>query len=176
MTKTARAFDDVYDAEMALADALRALAERHAPDVDVYHVAHLLASRCAHQVELLVPHAERYEADAPRTDTEKQVSERASVLSSDNEAPGILLLIDLQRLYVLAHGAELAWVVLHQVAQAARDERLLHAATEGQRPSDAGNGSGQRSRKAVPKRWSRVEKGPHPTGLKLTAMRLCPAK
>lgn len=34
MTKTARAFDDVYDAEMALADALRALAERHAPDVD----------------------------------------------------------------------------------------------------------------------------------------------
>lgn len=136
MTKTARAFDDVYDAEMALADALRALAERHAPDVDVYHVAHLLASRCAHQVELLVPHAERYEADAPRTDTEKQVSERASVLSSDNEAPGIVLLIDLQRLYVLAHGAELAWVVLHQVAQAARDERLLHAATEGQEEAE----------------------------------------
>ena len=89
MTKTARVFDDVYDAEMTLADALRALAERHAPDVDVYHVAHLLASRCAHQVELLVPHAERYEADAPRKDTEKQVSERASVLSSDNEAPAL---------------------------------------------------------------------------------------
>ena len=66
MTKIARAFDDIHDAESRLADTLRALAERHAPDVDVYHVAHLLASRCAHQVELLVPHAERYEADAPR--------------------------------------------------------------------------------------------------------------
>ena len=47
-----------------------------------------------------------------------------------------MLLIDLQRLYVLAHGAELAWVVLHQVAQAARDERLLHAATEGQEEAE----------------------------------------
>jgi hypothetical protein len=141
MTKIASAFDDIHDAERELADALRTIAERHASDVDVYHVAHLLASRCSHQLELLAPHAERYGAYAPTdADTGRTGSEGtrrlASPLPVQDEAPGVVLLLDLQLLYRVAHGAELAWVVLLQVAQAARDERLVSAAREGREEAE----------------------------------------
>jgi hypothetical protein len=135
VTKIAQAFDDVQNAELELADALRTLGERHVSDVDVYHVAHLLGSRCGHQMELLAPHAERYEAHGPAdTETRKSISEPAP--PSRDEAPGILLLSDLQRLYGLAHRAELAWVVLLQVGQATRDERLVSAASEGREEAE----------------------------------------
>jgi hypothetical protein len=136
MTKIASAFDDIHDAERELGDALRTIAERHASDPDVSHVAHLLASRCAHQVELLAPHAERHGAhmridgDMGKALTERNRRSGFGPPAHDL-APGVLLLSDLQRLYPVAHSAELAWVVLFQVAQAARDERLLTAAREG---------------------------------------------
>lgn len=136
MTRIAQAFDDIHEAETELADTLRILAERHSSDVDVYHVAHLLASRCAHQLELLAPHAERYGAyGSTDIDTRKAVSDGTrrlgSALPVQDDASGVVLLLDLQSLYRVAHGAELAWVVLLQVAQAARDDRLVSAASVG---------------------------------------------
>jgi hypothetical protein len=136
VTKLAQAFDEVCAAEAKLADELRTVGERHAADVDVYHVAHLLAVRCAQQLELLAPHAERYDV-VVGTDVGESSSllERvrwaASELVGREEVSGLLLLSDLRDLYLLAHRAELAWVVLLQVARAARDADLVAAATEG---------------------------------------------
>jgi hypothetical protein len=136
VTKIAQAFDDVRDAEAELADELRTVGERHAADADVYHVAHLLALRCSEQLELLAPHASRYGAGV-RTDLgePRPLLERVRRAGSDllgrEEASGLLLLSDLRGLYVVAHRAELAWVVLLQVARAARDPELVEAATQG---------------------------------------------
>src|SRR5215211_3394550 len=44
------------------------------------------------------------------------------------QAPGMLLLRDLRNLYLSAQEAELAWVILVQVAKAARDPALLEVA------------------------------------------------
>lgn len=141
MTKIAHAFDDLRAAETELADELRTVGERHAGDVDVYHVAHLLASRCSHQLELLAPHADRYEAilqtDAgePSALLERVRWAGAEILGR-HEASGLLLLSDLRHLYVLAHRAELAWVVLLQVARALRDAELVAAATQGREEAE----------------------------------------
>jgi hypothetical protein len=136
VTRIAQAFDDVRAAEAELADELRTVGERHAPDADVYHVAHLLALRCSDQLEALAPHAARYGAD-PHTDLGEpsalleRVRRAGSELLGPEEAAGLLLLSDLRGLYVVAHRAELAWVVLLQVARAARDQELVEAATQG---------------------------------------------
>jgi hypothetical protein len=64
-------------------------------------------------------------------------------------------------------------VVLHQVAQAARDQRLLEEATEGREEAERRwKWLRTKVKKAVPKRCSLVENR-HTTGLKLTEMGLC---
>lgn len=130
------AIELVQDAEIELADELRKVGERHAVDADVYHLAHLLASRCAVQLELLAPHVERYGAPGPTHSGEgSQVVERVRRLGSEllgrHEASGMLLLADLRDLYLVCHRAELAWVILLQAASAARDAALVEAATRG---------------------------------------------
>ena len=141
MTRIAHALDDVRAAETELADELRAVGERHAADVDVYHVAHLLASRCGQQLELLAAHANRGDSYAPTdgggsTSLLERVRRAGSDLLGHEEASGLLLLSDLRDLYVLAHRAELAWVVLLQVARAARDPDLVSAATQGREEAE----------------------------------------
>jgi hypothetical protein len=138
------AIQHTQDAECDLFDELTAIAERHAADSDVYHVAKTLASRCALQLELLVPHASRYEAakrsiDEP-TEQGPDVLERARRLAAEmlgnHEFAGMLLFDDLRGLYLTAHRAELAWVVLEQGAKAARDAELLAAAKKGREEAE----------------------------------------
>lgn len=134
--KLDHAFELVQDAESDLADELRRIGERHAADSDIYHVAHLLASRCTQQLDLLAPHAERYGAPA-RVESRGSpaVVERVRRLGSEllgrHEVSGMLLLADLRDLYLVAHRAELAWVILLQAALAARDAELVAAARRG---------------------------------------------
>jgi hypothetical protein len=47
-----------------------------------------------------------------------------------------VLLSDLRDLYVLAHRAELAWVVVLQVGRATRDADLIAAASKGQEEAE----------------------------------------
>lgn len=131
-----RAIDDVLDAERDLAGDLRRVGERHAVDSGVYHVAETLAARCADQAALLEPHLERYGAGgAPPGDDGSDALERmrsmASQVLGKTAVSGMLLLRDLQGLYLSSHRAELAWVVLVQVAKATRDGELLAAAERG---------------------------------------------
>ncbi|HEU5206369.1 MAG TPA: hypothetical protein VFT94_02055 [Gaiellaceae bacterium] len=138
------AMQQVQDAECDLFEELTTFAERHAADSDVHHVAKLLASRCGIQLELLLPHADRYGAagrsiDEP-TDQPPDVIERARRLASEmlgkHELAGMLLLEDLRGLYLTAHRAELAWVVLEQAAKAARDVELLASARKGREEAE----------------------------------------
>jgi hypothetical protein len=138
------AIEQVQDAESDLSGQLTTIAERHAVEADVNHVAKMLASRCAQQLDLLGPHTTRYDApDRSLEDTSNGrpvVRERARRLASElagkHELAGLLLLDDLRSLYLAAHRAELAWVVLEQCAKAARDSELLTAAKKGREEAE----------------------------------------
>jgi hypothetical protein len=138
------AIQHVQEVECDLFDELTTLAERHAADGDVYHVAKTLAARCAMQLKLLLPHAPRYGAakrsiDEP-TRHKPDVLERARQLTTEmlgrHELAGMLLFDDLRALYLTAHRAELAWVVLEQGAKAGRDAELLTAARKGREEAE----------------------------------------
>jgi hypothetical protein len=127
----------VQGAASDLAGDLRHLGERHAADAEVYHVAHMLASRCEQQLERLAPHQER-EEEAPESQGRRESSsltERlrrtTSAVLSRHELSGTMLLDDLQDIYPSTHCAELAWVILVQAAKAARDQELLTVAQRG---------------------------------------------
>ena len=135
-----RAIDDVLGAEHDLADDLRRVGERHAVDSGVYHVSATLAARCTDQAALLEPHADRYGAcKAPPgdgSDALDRVRRMASQMLGKSPVSGMLLLADLNDLYLSAHRAELAWVVLVQVAKATRDDELLAAAQKGREEAE----------------------------------------
>jgi hypothetical protein len=138
------AIEHAQDAECDLFDELTTMAERHAAESDVYHVAKTLASRCASQLELLLPHAGRYGAHERTiehpTEQGPDVIERARLLASEmlgkHELAGMLLFEDLRALYLTAHRAELAWVVLEQGAKAARDAELIAATKKGREEAE----------------------------------------
>jgi hypothetical protein len=135
--KIDRAIDDVGEAETDLAKRLVAVAERHAVEHDLYHLGHTLARQCVERVEVLRPFAERYGAtplpDGTGTDASSGLLEtlrrKASEVLGRSEASGLVLLADLRETYLLAHRAEISWVILLQAAKAARDPELIKAAT-----------------------------------------------
>lgn len=130
--KLDKAIGQVQDAEADLAKELRRLAERHAVEHDLYHLGLTLAHQCAEHVERLAPFADRYGASGRRVaespgllDSLRHASAR---MAGRSELVGLLLLRDLRNLYLAAQEAEIAWVILVQAAQAARDRDLLDLA------------------------------------------------
>lgn len=129
--KVDRAIAEVRDAEQDLARHLLRFAERHAAEHDLYHTGHALAHECAALLSDLAPFAEQYGAAPPDLHAAsslgvfEQLRRAGSNVVARSEAAGIVLMGDLRRLYLAAQDAELAWVVLNQVAQAVRDG-LLH--------------------------------------------------
>ena len=134
--KLDHAIELVQDAEASLADDLRTLGERHAAESDLHHTGRLLATRCATQLERLLPHAKRYSAPE-RSDAGhspgalERVRRLPSELLAERPEPAMLLLHDLRESYVSAHEAEIAWVMLRQAAKASRDTQLVATADEG---------------------------------------------
>jgi len=133
--KIDHAINDVQDAENQLGTELRRIGERHAVEHDLYHLGHILARQCDAHLAALAPAAERYGVSLSAND----VGESSGIIESFRrtsaqmmrraQAPGMLLLRDLRNLYLNAQEAELAWVILIQVAKAARDPALLEVAT-----------------------------------------------
>jgi hypothetical protein len=133
--KLDKAIEDVQEAEAELARLLRATAERHAAEADVYHLGHTLARGCAEQVRALEPFAPRYGATVAPDDVADEspglletLRRKGSDLVAHSALSGQLLLRDLRRLYLAAQDAEIAWVILAQGARAARDAELIDAA------------------------------------------------
>ncbi|HEY3864539.1 MAG TPA: hypothetical protein VGL54_00460 [Solirubrobacteraceae bacterium] len=130
------AIKEVAEAEEQLAEALLKVGERHRTDHDVYHLTRLLSRWSQGHLAALEPFATRYEQSV---DTDEIGRESAGALSALREKTaellgrrpqsGLLLLHDLRELHLQAARASLAWTVLGQGAQAAKDQQLLDCVT-----------------------------------------------
>lgn len=130
-----KAIEDAQNAEADLAERLRVVGERHAVEHDLYHLGHTLARQCGEHLERLVPFATRYgastdaSAEAESPSILERLRHKSAELVGRSEISGFLLLRDLRDLYLAAQEAEIAWVILAQAAQAARDGELLEVTT-----------------------------------------------
>jgi hypothetical protein len=111
--------------EKTLADSLRAVAEGHARQADVFHTCHTLAGWSDNHRESLAPVVERY---GEQDDVDEPERLRATALDEVREGE-IGLLRDLQDLHVLATLVQTTWTVIAQGAQGLRDRELLEIAT-----------------------------------------------
>ena len=102
--------------DAALAATLRAAAERHRADHDVYHQCHTFAVRADKRVERLEPLAQRLGGEP--------LWQSAVAEGSDD------LLEDLRALYLRVQASAVTWVMAVQAAKAARNQELLTLATE----------------------------------------------
>ena len=134
--KLDKAIEQAQEAETDLASELRKVGERHAVEHDLYHLSHTLARQCAQHLERLRPYAEQYGADTASADVAEtppileRMRHKTAELLGRSEAMGLLLLRDLRNLYLQAQEAEIAWVILAQAAQAARDRDLVRTVAE----------------------------------------------
>src|SRR4051794_25477853 len=109
----------LHRAQGELAKAFREVARAHSGEAEVFHVAERLARQCDAHVEQLAPFAERYGEDAP-DEPERLHSE----LFQGSRSGGLGLLRDLHDLYLMAAEADMAWTLVGQAAQGARDKDL----------------------------------------------------
>ena len=110
----------LHRSELELAKAFREVGEAHADEVDVFHTCAKLAAECDQHAERLAPFAKRYGEDAP-DEPERLHSE----LFSGTREGGLGLLRDLHDLYLMAAECDMAWTLVGQAAQGARDQELL---------------------------------------------------
>ena len=108
--------------EAALAADLRAAAERHRDDHDVYHQCHTFAVTADKRVEALGSLKQRYEGKAVW-----------STALGDGSAD---LLEDLRWIYLRSQEAAITWVMAAQAAKAARDKEFLLLATDCQNETE----------------------------------------
>lgn len=114
----------VDHSEQVLAESLRAVADGHAPQADVFHTCHLLAGWSeAHRTDL-APVVERY---GEQDDVDEPERLHAAGIAGVREGE-VGLLRDLQDLHLLATLVSTTWTVLAQGAQGLRDRELLDLA------------------------------------------------
>ncbi|MCX2967914.1 hypothetical protein WDH52_20065 [Streptomyces sp. TRM70308] len=130
--KTARLFAELHEGEVDLAQHYRRVAERQAADHGTHYPCRSLAQQCDEHAARVRELAPRYgEHLAPPRRSERldaavgAVRQKASERAGTRPDAGLLLLRDLRELFLAAQGVHLDWVLLGQVAQAARDEELL---------------------------------------------------
>jgi len=110
----------LHKGEADLADAFREVADAHAEEVDVFHMCRKLAGDCDRHAEGLAPFAERYGEDAP-----DEPDRLHSELFGGTRSGGLGLLRDLHDLYLMATVCDMAWTLVGQAGQGARDTDLL---------------------------------------------------
>lgn len=103
-----------------LARAFRTVGEAHLEEPDVFHLTGRLAGQCDRHAEALQPFAERYGEEAP----DEPENLHSEIFAGPREGP-LGLLRDLHDLYVMAAEVDMAWTLIAQAAQGARDEELL---------------------------------------------------
>jgi hypothetical protein len=130
--KLGLAIGEVAQAEEQLAELLLRVGERHRADHDVYHLTRLLSRWAQGHLAALEPFAARYDQDVETGDVGREsagalsaLREKTAELLGRRPQAGLLLLHDLRELHLQAARASLAWTVLGQGAQAAKDQELL---------------------------------------------------
>jgi hypothetical protein len=117
----------LHRAQLELAAAFREVATSHADDVDVFHICDRLAAECDEHAERLEPFARRYGEEAP-----DEPDRLHSELFHGPREGGIGLLRDLHDLYLMAAECDVAWTVVGQAAQGARDTELYEVVGAGE--------------------------------------------
>jgi hypothetical protein len=110
----------LHRAQTELASAYREVGEAHAAEVDVKHTCEKLAKECDEFAELLMPFADRYGEEAP-AEPERLHAD----LFQGTRSGGLGLLRDLHDLYLMAAQCDMAWTLVGQGAQGARDRELF---------------------------------------------------
>jgi hypothetical protein len=110
----------LHRAEVELAAAFREVAGAHGDEVDVAHMCERLGAECDAHAEQLHPFARRYGEEAP-----DEPARLHSELFRGPRTGGLGLLRDLHDLYLMATECDLAWTLVGQAAQGARDRELL---------------------------------------------------
>lgn len=110
----------LHRAELNLAEGMRKVGEAHMADADIYHATATLARQCEAHAEGLAPFVDRYGEGAP-TEPDRLYHQ----LFDGTREGGLGLLRDLHDLYVMASACDIAWTMIWQAAQGARDTELL---------------------------------------------------
>jgi hypothetical protein len=118
----------LHRAEDALADAFREVAGAHPDEPDVHQDCIRMAGQCELHVERLAPFLDRY-GEAPDDEPERLHAD----LFRGARTGGLGLLRDLHDLYVMAAASDIAWTIIGQAAQGARDRDLLDVVTSCER-------------------------------------------
>ena len=110
----------LHRAQLNLAAAFREVGGAHADEADVRHQCARLAAQCDDHAARLEPFADRYGEDAP-----DEPDRLHSELFRGTRSGGLGLLRDLHDLYLMATECDVAWTLVGQAAQGARDAELL---------------------------------------------------
>jgi hypothetical protein len=110
----------LHQAQLNLATAFREVADAHADEADVHDLCEKLAGQCDEHAGQLHPFAARYGEDAP-DEPDRLHSE---LFAGARDGP-LGLLRDLHDLYLMATECDVAWTLIGQAAQGARDRELL---------------------------------------------------
>jgi hypothetical protein len=108
------------EGERTLATSYREVARGHAAEADVFHTCLKLAEQCDSHVERLTPLVERYGEDKDE-EPERLHAEGLS----ETRSGGLGLLRDLHDLYMLASYLDMAWTMVGQAGQGARDREVI---------------------------------------------------
>lgn len=129
--KLEAAVEELHDAEIDLAQALEAAADRHALDADMHLHCRTLATHARNRAALLVGHGERLGTDLDAEHRPGAVAkalgtmrEAAGTILGRKEQAGALLLHDLRHLHRVASEVEVAWWIVRQGALVHRDTEL----------------------------------------------------
>jgi hypothetical protein len=110
----------LHRSQEELGKAFREVGGAHRDEHDVFHQCERLGRQCDRHAEALGPFAERYGEDAP--DEPERL--HATLFAGTREGP-LGLLRDLHDLYLMACECDMAWTLVGQAAQGARDTDLL---------------------------------------------------
>ena len=110
----------LHESEHNLAMGFRKVGEGHAAEADIFHTSNTLAKQCEAHVEKLAPFVDRYGEDVP-TEPDRLYRE----LFGGVREGGLGLIRDLHDLYLMANASDIAWTMIGQAAQGARDRELL---------------------------------------------------
>jgi hypothetical protein len=135
MSKLRLALRELHRSETSLARELLAIADRHAADHEIFHVAHDLAGWSQQHVRRLAEaghdHGLRLNPQ-PRWELPgvSGLTRRAGAALARRPASGLLLLADLRRVHRKAAGVSLDWELLAQAAQAMKQQPLVELAAD----------------------------------------------
>jgi hypothetical protein len=115
----------LHQAQTQLGEALRTVAIAHSDDPDVELTCQQLGRHCDEHVRQLLPFLEHYGQD-----TSDEPEQLHSQLFRGPRSGPLGLLRDLHDLYLMASNADIAWTLIGQAAQGARDEALLKVVTD----------------------------------------------